>query len=237
MATVSITNHYVNPTENDFDGGTDGAGIVLTEASISNLLKNQGGVPGFVVSGFTPPTTGTGNRTQNITGGIASTDGYVIYGSATTSVVFTQGVTEYWWLQLLYTSNKVSGLQYTSVSGATTYPGNAIPLWAVTCNASDVTTVVDRRPQNRRLYGTVTGGNLDEAGSGYWSVSLGATGVHTLTFGSGIFTRKPVVTATIYGSSGGEATCVVNSATSATITTRDSSGAAANRDWSFEARL
>lgn len=237
MAIQAITNHLVCPTENDVNGGTVGAGIILTELNLADLLRFPNGAIGHVVSGFTPPSTGSANRTQSIAGGVACIDGRVIRGSATTSVTFTASATEYWWLQLLYTSSKAVSLQYASSSSETTYLSNAIPLWKVICNATDVTTVTDRRPGGRRLYGTVNASKaISDHGSGFWSVAGGATGVSTLTFASGLFIRTPIVVVSPTETNA-EAFAAPSSATSCTITTTDLAAANADKAYSFTATI
>ena len=238
MAIQAITNHLVAPTENDVNGGTNGAGIVFgVETTMADLLRFPGGTSGYVVSGFTPPSTGTGSLTHAIAAGVARIDGYVIKGTATTSTTFTLSTTEYWWLQLLYTSSKVVSLQLVGNSGETTYPANAIPLWKVTCNATNITAVVDRRPGGRRLYGSVTsGGAINEHGSGLWSVSKGATGSYTLTFASGVFIRTPVVLVTANAANAAAASAPT-SVTSSGVTTTDLANSAADAAWSFTATI
>ncbi len=237
MAIQAITNHLVSPTENDVNGGTTGAGIVFgVESTMADLLRFPVGLSGFVISGFTPPATLTGSLTHAIAAGVARIDGYTIKGTLTTSTTFTAGVTEYWWLQLISSGSKVVSLQLVGNSGETAYPNNAIPLWKVVASGTQLTTVTDRRPGGRRLYGSVTlSGAINEHGSGLWSVSKGALGAYTLTFASGVFIRTPIVMTTP-NSTSSIVSSAPSSSTSCAISVT-SGGSAADLAWSFEAMI
>lgn len=235
MATVTITDHLVCPTENDVNGGTSGAGRIPTEDTLGKLWRNPSGLVGYVISGWTFPSSGS--RTgATCTGGTACIDGYVITGTGTYSFTFDDATTNYMWLQLVFVSGKVTSVQVQSYTGATTYPANAVYLGTVVTSGGNITGTTFRGPQNRIVFGRGggAGGTITDTGSNHWSISRGGVGTYTLTFGAGVFGRTPCVIAS------GKDTFITASPTSATscsVLSVNSGGTATDGEFSFQAMI
>jgi len=216
MGGTNITNHLIYPTEGDINGGVPFAGRRQYETTVVETTRNPGGLPGYVISGWTLPSSGS--KTQTLTGGTAVIDGYVIKGTGTYAFDFDQNNTDHVFLQLVYTSGKVTGLQVVANTSSTPL-ANSIKLGTVTVNnaspptGGQITSSTDQRPQNKRIYGICSNGTINEIGSGGWSISSS-----TITFTSAFF-RKPIIQVT--GESGGtvDDSTVVPCVTSANTTT------------------
>jgi hypothetical protein len=237
MGSTNITNHLIYPTQNDINGGVPFAGRRMYETTMVDLERNPGGLPGYVISGWTLPSSGS--NTQTLTGGTAVIDGYLIKGTGTYAFTFDNSSTDHIFLQLVYTSGLVTGLQVVANTASAPLP-NAIKLGTVTTGASTVSSSKDMRPGNRRLYGAVTSSaTVSDQGSGFWTVASGGTGVYVFTWTTGLFLRAPTVTGAICGAAGQLTSELPNvgSATSSTVTTRNSSGTATALDFVFQAFL
>lgn len=200
MATFNIQNHLVFPTENDVNGGTVGAGRIITEAAFGSLLKSLLGQAGQAVSGFTMPSSGA--LTQSIAGGTAVIDGYVVVGTGTTSVTFAASNTTHVFLRLIYVSGKVASVQFelltvTGVDDDPIPPANSILLGRVSTDGTSVTGSSDFRANGRVSYGMVKwfGGSdwrTDNAGSSDWrceGVSSTSVKIHFIIS----FPRTPII--------------------------------------------
>jgi len=186
MATVSVTNHAVFPTNLDIHGGSAGNGTVWTEQSAGTLLKLIAMQRCFVLSGFDPVGTG-GTLTKTINGGVAVIDGYLVKGTGGNNITFDASTTNHLYLQLVVVAGVVTAVQLvTNTTGVK--PANSVKLMKVVTSGSAPTAVTDERAVPQVIYGKVrypTGGGtltLLNAGSANWSIS-GANVVFASPFG------------------------------------------------------
>ena len=236
----NLISYNVMPTENDHYGsgyGGIGAGMIPQELTLTPLIGAQSVVAGHVVSGFTPPSSGSlsGGKIQaTVAAGEAVINGYRIIGESTIAIEMTISDTSYLFLQLEYDANSLVYRPVVYVDDGTySRPLNSIPLGEVTCDATSVTATVDLRPQNKLLYGEVQGsdGSTIHRGSEYWSASRTGTGAYTLTFSPALLCDHPY----IFTESNSTANIDITSLTAAscTVTTRDGAGTPTDYDWRF----
>lgn len=196
MATVTLSSYLVFPTENDVNGGTTGAGRVGSEYRRATLQDALGMQVNRVYSGFTLPSSGA--LASSVAAGEAIIDGYLIKGSASISVTFTASVTNYTFIQLVYSGGIVTTAQLVTQTSITP-PANSVFLGAVVTGGSTISSASDYRPQGLSMYGRCNGGGsgntISDYGSTGWTLahaSGGGTTTLTFTLPSGFF-RKPNV--------------------------------------------
>lgn len=192
MGVGTITNHLVHPTENDVNGGVVGQGIAYLETSMVALFRSLGALRNFVISGFN--NLGGSGLNRSVAGGEAVINGYLVKGTSGSNVTFDASTTNRLWLQLVMSGGKAVGVQLLTTT-SDTVPANAVRLADVVTSGSDVTSITDKRPQNRRSCGSV--GNaaaILERGSDDWTVTNQGT-YREITFQTAFF-RAPVVTIT-----------------------------------------
>jgi hypothetical protein len=234
----------VSPTENDLKGAEGaGGGIVIQESKIGPSLRGSGqtgAANGYIVSGFTLPSSGSRTAVA-VTAGTAVIDGFCIKGSTSLTIDVDASTTCWVYLQLLYASGLVSSVGIRTEYVEATKPVNAILLGKLTTDASNVTGMVDARPQRKISYGSVVGstGAVLEYGSGDWVATRGSTGSYTVTFYGTTFLRAPVGSATAHNSGAARSASVTptpgNGNILGVVTTN--AGALADVDFSFFAIL
>ena len=223
----NLVNYLCMPTENDHYGsgyGGTGAGRIPQELTFLPLLKGVGSCVGFVESGFVVPATG-GEVASKIVGtvsaGAAVINGCRIVGTSTITVSMKPSATNYLFLKLeLDGTSKIYRPVIHIDDAAYTIPTNAIPLGAVVCGASSVTSTLDFRYQNRHTFGYIDNHaatpEYGHAGSGDWSYAVDGSNF-VVTFKTAFF-RAPMALVFARPDTGGSLTTPDVTITSSTLT-------------------
>jgi hypothetical protein len=192
LADFTITNHAVFPTDNDTNGGSNGAGNKAPESTLKVVFDRGNRVEG----GFIIPSSGS--RTCQISSGTALINGYEVFSPSNLpiDVTFDDNTAMLWvWLKLTKDiGGKVNGCKIRTVT-TDAVEADGVLLGRVTTSGGNITAMVDVRSIAREVWGTFeyrTSGAKYRVlvGSSDWDIVDGAGSNVRVTF-SVPFGRNP----------------------------------------------
>lgn len=158
---AELANYTCNPTENDHYGSASvGSGAVLQELKLCPAIERGGGATGGIISGFLCPSSGSITN-ATITAGEAVLHGYHIKGTDDITVTFdaSEETRVYLYLELdVNTKVYRPMLRLDSVDSTphADVAATGMLIGRVTTGAATITSMVDARTQNRRIWGRLS---------------------------------------------------------------------------------